>query len=99
MPELSRVLVLLAVFATFFGCAGAIQNQARKTASVDHGCPLDQVSVISDASATATDYAYWLNVCGKRRFYMYQQTTSAGGGAGRFLDDTQRFQPQGTSPR
>lgn len=66
-----------------------IRDQARQTASADHSCPVDRVQVSSDASI-GNDYAYWLDVCGQRRFYRYQQTSTSGLGSGRFLDDTQR---------
>lgn len=67
-----------------------IRDQARQTASADHGCPVDRVQISSDATV-GNDYAYWLDVCGQRRFYRYQQTSTSGVGSGRFLDDTQRM--------
>jgi len=77
------------------GCFGSmIQGQAMQTASVDHQCPAERVRVVSDATV-GPDYAYWLDVCGQRRFYRYQQTATAGTGSGRFIDDTNRFQPNG----
>lgn len=72
------------------GCSGAIQGQARETAARDHGCPEERVWVERDATV-GMDYAYWLQVCGRRRYYRYQQTSTAGVGSGRFVDDTQRF--------
>lgn len=86
-------LVLAASVLLAAGCFGdLIRDQARTTASRDHGCALDQVTVISDASVGG-DSAYWLNVCGQRRYYRYEQTSSAGIGSGRFIDDTQRMAP------
>jgi hypothetical protein len=51
---------------------------------------MQDVRVESDASV-GDAYAYWLNVCGQRRFYSYQQTSSAGLGSGRFMDETNRM--------
>lgn len=71
-----------------------IQDQARRTAAADHRCPVERVEVDTDATVGG-DYAYWLRVCGERRFYRYQQTSTAGVGSGRFLDDTQRMSSAG----
>jgi hypothetical protein len=67
-----------------------IRDQARETAARDHSCPTAQVRIDSDATVGSA-YAYWLNVCGRRRFYSYQQTSTTGLGSGRFVDDTQRM--------
>jgi hypothetical protein len=85
-PIVSGLVVVLAVS----GCAGAIQNQARKAAAADHGCPLENISLVSDASV-GMEHAYWFSVCGQKRYYRYQETSTAGLGSGRFLDDTGRF--------
>lgn len=88
-----RIAVCAAVLVT--GCFGSlIQGQAMDTAAAEHQCPRQSVQLASDATVGG-DHAYWLDVCGKRRFYRYQQTSTAGVGSGRFVDDTNRFQASG----
>jgi hypothetical protein len=82
-----RVLNAIAVAILLLaGCGGLIQQQARETAAADHQCPLGQVDIVSDATI-GMEYAYWLDVCGRRRLYRYQDSGSTYGG-GRFLDAT-----------
>jgi len=87
-------LLIVPIVGSLAGCLGGlIQRQAVETAAADHGCPVTGVSVVRDATI-GPDHAYWLDVCGKRRFYRYQQTSTAGTGSGRFIDDTNRFEHQ-----
>lgn len=80
----------MSALLSFFcaGCLGGlIRDQARETAAADHNCPVERVEVASDATVGGS-YAYWLNVCGRRRLYRSQEVTSAGGGRNRFMDVT-----------
>jgi hypothetical protein len=45
---------------------------------------MERVQVASDATI-GMEYAYWLDVCGRRRLYRYQEAPSYGG---RFVDAT-----------
>jgi hypothetical protein len=81
--------LVLAIFGlALASCGELIRNQARETASRDHSCPMESVQIDEDATV-ARSTAYWINVCGRRRFYVYQEG-SPGTGSGRFVDDTQR---------
>ena len=64
------------------GCLGSlVQQQAIRTASAEHSCPEDRVTVESEATI-GTVYAYWLNICGQRRFYSFVSQNH------RFIDST-----------
>ncbi len=84
MKRLCLVFIVSAI-----GCGGAVRQNAVETASADHGCPERRTRIISDASppnaAVNATYAYWIDVCGRRRHYQFDRP------ANRFVDDTGRF--------
>lgn len=93
---MGKTTILLTLSLILSGCyavlGDSIRGTARETAARDHGCSLARVAIESDASV-GMDYAYWIRVCdGRRRFYRYVQTSNAGIGSGRFVDDTNRLQ-------
>ncbi len=84
-----RLLVALAVAvgAGAGGCYGSmLRENARVSASRDHSCARDMVSVEEDACDGAT-CAFWMRVCGQRLFYVYRPTPGRAGEA-RFYDET-----------
>lgn len=82
-----RAAILACLLA--IGCADMIRQQAIDTAAADHDCPRSKVRVTKNASANhGTASAFWLNVCGKKRYYRYVEEGREGG---RFLDETNRF--------
>ena len=61
--KITRGAALLLVLAVA-GCAGFYKRRAIQTASLDHNCPEDRISVIDRRGPTAV-----LDVCGRRRVY------------------------------
>lgn len=60
---------------------------ARRTAAADHSCPVSQVRVEAEERQGDQPWAYWLNVCGERRYYRRDEAT-LGSGSVSFYDAT-----------
>lgn len=63
MKKLLRAGALLVVVSTLAGC-GTYMKGAIRTASLDHQCPREQITVVESVRETAV-----LQVCGQRRVY------------------------------
>jgi hypothetical protein len=83
---MSKLLPVVAVVFMFAGCSDAhFRDRAVKTAASEHRCPRRQVTVrdVVAEDRMHSEFAYWLDVCGKERLYRLDATTGD-----RFVDQT-----------
>jgi len=83
-----KIWVVLGVSAGAIGCSNAyFQDRAVKTAASEHGCGAVAIQRVVAEDRMHSDFAYWLNVCGKERLYRMDATTGD-----RFVDQTKAVQ-------